>query len=160
MDVSITIWGLVVALTLFTAVGVAMFVIALRPTARNRDGAPSGGSAAPAGEAGFGGAMRRYVGPVSPDLALLTAPRRVLLEFVSALCGFPGFGWLASTRVSIGLPLLCIAPAIIYGGYPVYLAMTGHLLDSPYVAIQYLPAVALVSASCLAFAEFRARRSQ
>ena len=159
MDVSITIWGLVAALTLFTIVGVAMFVIALRPNSREGITAPPGKSASKGGT-GFGPAMRRYVGPVSPDLALLTAPRRVLLEFVSALCGFPGFGWLASTRVSIGLPMLCVAPAIIYGGYPVYLAMTGHLIDSPYVAIQYLPAVALVSASCLAFAEYRARRSR
>lgn len=156
MDVEITIWGLVVALAFFTLAGVVMFIVALRPDPSN----PGHGAPVAREQQGFEAAVKRYVGPVTPDLALLTPARRVLLEFVGAMCGFPGFGWLMSTRVALGLTLLCVGPAIIYGAMPVAFAFSGHLLDGPYVVIEYLPAVAIISATCLGVAEYRARSAQ
>jgi hypothetical protein len=155
VDAEITIWGLIVALAIFTIGGVAMFVLALRPD-RSTAGEPGQGPKARDAERGFRAGVHRYVGPVTPDLALLSPARRVLLEFVGAFCGFPGFGWLMSTRVAIGLTLLCLGPALVYGAIPVALAFSGHLSDGPYVAIAYLPTLAVVSATCLALAEFKA----
>ncbi len=154
MDLEISIWSLVAALTFFVIVGVVMFFMALRPDPSVER------PEADASERGFRAGVRRYVGPVTPDLAILSPARRVLLEFVGALCGFPGFGWLMSTRVALGLTLLCLGPAIIYGALPVAFSLSGHLLDGPYVTIEYLPAVAVVSAACLAFAEYRAKVAQ
>lgn len=155
MDVEMEIWGLVAALAFFVIAGVIMFFVALRPEPAAEG--PKAVDRADPSERGFRAAVQRYVGPVTPDLAILTPARRVLLEFVGALCGFPGFGWLMSTRVALGLTLLCLGPAIIYGAMPVAFAMSGHLLDGPYVAIEYLPVVAVVSATCLAVAEYRAK---
>ena len=151
----VTIWGTIAALVMFTAIGFILVVQALRPDPAERAARRAAGTA----RLGLGEAARRYVGPVTPDLALLTPPLRVVLEFVGALCGFPGFGWMMSARVAIGLPLLIVAPTIVYGFYPVYLALSGHLVDSPYVAIRYLPFLAVISASALAAAEVRSSRS-
>jgi hypothetical protein len=152
VDFQMTIWGTIIAIALFSCIGVWLFVQSFRPDpTRPSDPRESRGRT-------FREAVQRYVGPVSPDTALLTPVLRVLLEAVSTLCGFPGFGWMASTRVAVGLPMLCIGPAIIYGFYPVLLAMTGHLSDSPFVAFQYLPYLAAISASALAVAEIRAAR--
>lgn len=155
MEFTTTIWGTIIAMALFTAIGAWLFAKSVRLSPAERAARREERGAA----RGLADAMRRYVGPVSPDVALLSPVKRVALEFVSALCGFPGFGWLASTRVAIGLPLLCIGPAIVYGFYPAFLAMTGRLSDSPYVALEYLPFLAIVSASALAVAEVRTARS-
>lgn len=154
MDFTFTIWGTIAAIVIFVTIGVVLVVGELRPdpaerAARRASGAP---------RVGLKEGMRRYVGPVTPDLALLTPVKRVLLEFVGALCGFPGFGWMASARVSIGLPMLVVAPAIVFGLYPAYLAVSGHLADSPYIAIRYLPLLAIASSSALAVVEVRAAR--
>jgi hypothetical protein len=103
--------------------------------------------------------MSRYIGPVDPDVALLNPPGRVALEFVAALCGFPGFGWLASTRAAVGLPLLVLGAATVYGFYPAFLALSGHFTDRPLIALEYLPVVAVISATTLAIAEVRRARS-
>jgi hypothetical protein len=164
VDLEMTIWGTVAALVMFTVAGLALFVQALRsdPAERAARAAssqlPAGSGVAGPGRADFREGVRRYVGPVTPDMALLTPAKRVLLEFVGALCGFPGFGWMTSTRVSIGLPMLLIGPAMVYGFYPVYLAMSGHLADSPHVGIRYLPALAAMSAAVLAIVETRSAR--
>ena len=97
--------------------------------------------------------IRRYVGPVDPKTALLNPPARVAVEFVGAFCGFPGLGWLCSGSVFAGLLLICLVPAFVWGLVPVFLAVSGHLLDSPYVAIEYLPGVALASAGSLGYRE-------
>lgn len=149
MDVETTIWGTIGALGVFILLGVFLFVRSLWPDRAARVVDPH------ARRKSFAEGVNDYTGPVGPKLALLTPVKRVLLEFVGAFCGVPGFGWLVSGRVAIGLPLLCAGPAIIYGLYPVYLATTGHLSDRPLIAIEYLPVLAVVSAFTLAVAEFR-----
>lgn len=149
--VQLSIWGIVAALVLFVGIGAVLFVQALRA---DRGDGPRG----PHEKEGFAAAMRRYVGPVHPQHAILNIPLRAGLELVCASCGIPGMGWMMSTRVAIGLPLLSIVPSFVYGFYPVYLALSGHLLDSPLIAFRYLPFLGVGSASLLLATELRARR--
>ncbi len=144
-----SIWVIIVVIVGFVTIGAVLFVRGLRP----------GTEDAPAEPVTFKEGVDAYVGPVTPQLALLTPVTRVLLELVSATCGFPGFGWLVSGRVAIGLPMIVLGPAIVFGFYPVLLAYTGHFNDSPYVAIQYLPALGAISATALAVVEARYARS-
>jgi hypothetical protein len=155
-----TIWGIVAMLVVFIAIGAALFVQGMRQERRvpADDGNGSSADTEPEGR-GMRAAMRRYVGPVSPELALLNPPARVGLEFLAALCGFPGLGWMMSTRVSIGLPMLIAGPAIVFGFYPAYLALSGHFTDRPLIALEYLPALAVISATALAVAEVRRLRA-
>lgn len=156
MEFETTIWGTIIALALFIAIGAWLFVRSMQLDPDKRVALQAEGRRA---RLGIVEAARRYVGPVSPDTAFLTPTGRVALEFVAAFCGFPGFGWLSSTRVAIGLPMLFIGPAIIYGFYPALLATNGHLSDGPLVAFSYLPVLAVVSAAALAVAEVRAARA-
>lgn len=149
--VQISIWGIAAALVLFVGIGVVLFVQALRG---DRGGEPD----TPREREGFAASMRRYVGPVRPEHAILNIPLRAGLELVCGSCGIPGMGWMMSTRVAIGLPLLSIVPSVVYGFYPVYLALSGHLLDSPLVALRYLPFLGVGSAALLLATELRARR--
>jgi hypothetical protein len=148
-----TLAGLAAAVLLFVAIGAIVVVQALLAERKQ----PAAGSPAPRPDIRH--AMSRYIGPIHPDLALLNPPARVALEFVAALCGFPGFGWLVSTRVGIGLPLMVLGSATVYGFYPAYLALSGHFTDRPLIALEYLPVVAVVSAATLAVAEVKRARS-
>jgi hypothetical protein len=154
VDVEMTLGGVVFALLLFVAIGAIVLVQAML---HERKAHPVGEDVALPG--GLRESMARYVGPIHPDLALLNPPLRVVLEFVAALCGFPGFGWLVSTRVSVGLPLLVLGAATVYGFYPAFLALSGHFLDRPLIQLEYLPVVAVVSATALAVAEVQRARS-
>jgi len=148
-----TLSGIVVSLLLFLAVGAVLLVQAM---VRERKSRRAG---APAPRLQLRHAMSRYIGPVNPDLALLNPPGRVALEFVASLCGFPGFGWMVSTRMTVGLPLLILGAATVYGFYPAFLALTGHFTDRPLIAIEYLPVVAVISATTLAIAEVQRARA-
>ena len=150
--VQLTIWGVIGALVVFVLIGAALFVQALRGDRRAE------GSRQDPADRGFRAGIRRYIGPVRREHALLNAPLRVGLEFVCASCGVPGMGWMMSTRVAIGLPLMAIVPSFVYGFYPVYLAMSGHILDSPYIAVRYLPVLGVASAVLLAIVERRSLR--
>jgi hypothetical protein len=48
-----------------------------------------------------------------------------------------------------------VGPAIVWGFYPVFLALTGRLLAGPYEATAYLPFLGLTSAAALAVAQWR-----
>lgn len=151
--VRITIWAMTAALALFTVVGILLFVQAMRPDPQ------ADAPREPPGSRGLRQAMRRYVGPVERGNALLNPPLRVGLEWICASCGVPGLGWMVSTRVGIGLPLLVIAPSLIYGFYPVVLALNGHILDSPLEPLRYLPFLGVASALALAVVEWRTART-
>jgi hypothetical protein len=100
----------------------------------------------------------RYVGPVDPHMALLNPPGRVGIEFFSALCGFPGLGWLLSGSVFAGLVLICLVPGVVWGVYPALLVISGRMADSPFIAVQYLPGLAIGSSALLAFREVQLAR--
>ena len=152
MFIDFTIWTLVGLLFVFVLAGLFLFVTAVRDARREHAGdAPRGLS--------LRERARRYVGPVSPDMALLNAPARVGIEYVSSLCGFPGFGWLISGRVLIGLLLMSIGPAMVWAVYPVILSNSspdfgGH----PLAVVRYLPLLALASGTIFALVEYRASR--
>jgi hypothetical protein len=148
-----TLSGIVVSLLLFLAVGAVLLIQGMAQERKNRPA----DAAAPRLQLRH--AMSRYIGPINPELALLNAPGRVALEFVAALCGFPGFGWMVSTRMTVGLPLLILGAATVYGFYPAFLALTGHFTDRPLIAIEYLPVVAVISATTLAIAEVQRARA-
>jgi hypothetical protein len=152
--VTITIWGGIVAVGVFIVVGVIVVIGALRPDPATRAARRAAGAPRTTFEEG----VRNYVGPVTGDMALLTPPTRVLLEFVGALCGFPGFGWMMSTRVAIGLPLLVVVPSVLFGFYPAALAVGGRLAQDPYVTLRLLPFLAVASAGSLAAVEARGAR--
>ncbi len=107
---------------------------------------------------GVRGTLHRYVGPVEPRHALLTAPVRVAVEFVAALFGFPGLGWLISGKVMTGLFLLVVGPSIFWGVLPAYLVVTERIVGNPYLTVQYLPVLAVVSATALGVYQLRLSR--
>jgi hypothetical protein len=143
-------------LTVFSLVGIGVTCNAFRVARQERR--RQEGDRVKAGE--LKERIRRYVGPVDPKTALLNPPGRVAVEFVGAFCGFPGLGWLCSGSVFTGLLLICCVPAFAWGLYPVVLAVTGQLLSSPYVVIEYLPAVAVASAGALAYREVMLSRAR
>ncbi len=150
-----TLVGLV---AFFALVGLAVMVGALRSA--RREGATGGAGAGRTGDSddGLRARIARYVGPVDPSMALLNPPGRVATEFFTALCGFPGLGWLLSGCVFTGLMLLCIAPAFVWGIIPMYLVVTGKAASGAFLAVQYLPGLAIGSAAALAYRETQLAR--
>ena len=152
------VFGTLVGLVaVFALVGLAVMVGALRSA--RKEGATSGsGGGAGSPDDSLRARVARYVGPVDPRMALLNPPARVATEFFAALCGFPGLGWLLSGCVFTGLMLLCIAPAFIWGIVPMYLVVTGKAAGGAFLAVQYLPGLALGSAATLAYRETQLAR--
>jgi hypothetical protein len=148
---SFTVWGLVAFVALFFAIGTFVAVKAMFAAHEERVRTEGGGWRGLT----WRERLDRYEGPVTPDLARLNAPVRILLEFTCALFGFPGFGWVMSTRVVIGVVLMLVGPAFAWCFYPVYLSVSGRLADNVYSLIEYLPLLAAVSAGTLAVVEAR-----
>jgi len=86
-------------------------------------------------------------------LALLELPRSqvLLIEFLAALFGFPGFGWLFAGYTLTGVLLLYIGPAIAWALIPSLFALSqGWLFHLNWnVLLFYLPASALTSSLLL-----------
>jgi hypothetical protein len=151
---SYVIGGIIGLLSLFGIVGVAVTIGAIRAARAERrktEGAPD--PSMPLRER-----VSRYVGPVEPGMALLNPPGRVAVECFTALCGFPGLGWILSGSVFTGLLLITLVPAVVWGLYPVFLVITGRVLQGPFVAVQYLPGLSLGSAALLAYREVQLAR--
>jgi hypothetical protein len=146
--VTVIVWSITALLAVFAASGVVLFVQALRTAPEAMRG----------GDVTLHQRIDRYVGPIAPESALLTPRSRVLVEFVTAACGFPGLGWLISGRVGVGLALLVCGSAVVWGFAPVALAFSGLLLKSPYAATFYLPLLGIVSAVALALDQKYVRR--
>lgn len=153
--VTMSMWAIVAVFVLFIVIGVVLFVQSLRMGHAGATGGANGDARRLTVREG----VRRYFGPVTSRHALLGPKRRVALELVAAACGFPGFGWLMSARPAIGLPLIIVGSATVYGFYPVYLVMSGRIAASPLVGLEYLPVLAVVSAGALAVAELRTARA-
>jgi hypothetical protein len=149
------LWGIAVVLVVFIAIGIALLVQSFREERAQQDP-----DTAEKPRRGFLAGYDAYIGPVNPDHALLNPPLRIALELVASMCGFPGFGWMASTRVRIGLPLLVIGPAIVFGGYPAFLVLSGHIVARPLMGLEYLPYLSAISTSALAIAEVRRARER
>ena len=173
--VTILVYGIIAVLLLFILTGVVTLVAGLRQgralRRAEREGtaaapAPAGTpaalgtAAAPRGPSGIRGALHRYVGPVEPRHALLNPPARVGIEAFGGLFGFPGLGWLISGKVVTGLVLLVLGPSFIWGFFPVYLIATEKMADHPYLFIEYLPAVSVMSATLLAVYQVRLARGR
>lgn len=99
--------------------------------------------------------LEDYFGPIDLDQAPLNAPLRIGVEFFAALLGFPGIGWMVSGRMKVGLPLVVIAPALLWMLYPLYISSAGVVLDRPLQVLAVLPPLAVFSAGALALAEMR-----
>ncbi|MHB8841780.1 MAG: hypothetical protein ACYC56_08335 [Candidatus Aquicultor sp.] len=104
--------------------------------------------------------IRRYEGPIKPDMPLFNPAARIAIEFACALCGFPGLGWMISGNIFPGLILMSVVPAFVWAFYPIYLALTGGLSGSPFVVVSYLPVLAMVSSGCLAANQIMVVRKQ
>jgi hypothetical protein len=153
-----TLAGLV---AVFALVGVGVMVGAFRSArAERRSMGPAATAADTTGIASLRGRIDRYVGPVEPHMALLNPPGRVVTEFFTALCGFPGMGWLLSGSVFAGLILICVVPAFAWGVYPAILVLTGQMDGGPFIAVQYLPGLAIGSSALLAYREIHLARSR
>ncbi len=88
-----------------------------------------------------------------PRVALLELPRSqvLLIEFLAALVGFPGFGWLFGGFALAGALLLYIGPGIAWALIPSLFALSQgwlHRLNWS-VFLIYLPASALTSTLAL-----------
>jgi hypothetical protein len=167
---------LLTIITVFGVVGVVLMVRALRDAGRETSflepmsssrrttparptgtGQPIVARAAEPGATtpratGLGGRLRRLVSRTHGDVALLGPRRRVLIEFLGALCAFPGLGWILSGRVALGFTLLVGCPAVVWALLPMSLSVVGHFGLS--LALRYiLPVLALVSAGALAMVE-------
>jgi hypothetical protein len=150
-----TLAGLVVV---FALVGLGVMVGALKSARAERKVADRG--AGGLGDSSFRSRIDRYVGPVDPRMALLNPPGRVATEFFAALCGFPGLGWLLSGSVFAGLVLICVGPAFVWGAYPAFLVISGRMAGSPFIAVQYLPGLAIGSSALLAYREIQLARNR
>lgn len=150
--ISFTVWGLVAFVALFFVVGFVMTVKAML-SARDARIRTEGGQWR---TLTWRERVKRYEGPVTPDLARFNPPLRVLVEFTCALFGFPGFGWAMSARVLPGIIMMLVGPAFVWCFYPVYLSVSGRLAGNVYSLIDYLPWLALASAGTLAILELRA----
>jgi hypothetical protein len=144
---------LIALLAVFGVVGIAVTYSAIR-SARREHRLPR----LEADEFSLRARIARYVGPVDPSIALLNPPGRVGAEFFTSLCGFPGLGWLLSGSVFTGLVLFCLGPAVVWGFYPVFLVLTGKVGSGPFVAVQYLPGLAIGSSAALAYREIQLAR--
>jgi len=150
LSVQFTVWALVAFVTLFFVVGAWATVQAMLAARRLRES----GERPP----GFGERVSAYIGPVSPEMARLTAPLRVVAEFSCALFGFPGLGWALSTRFAVGLTLMIGGPLVAWCLMPVALYEAGILQANIYSVVLYLPFWALISSLSLAIVELRAAR--
>lgn len=151
LSVQFTVWGLVAFVTLFFAVGIYATVRAMLAARRSRETGLARLTVAQR--------MKAYYGPVSPDMARLSPPLRVLVEFSCALFGFPGLGWALSTRFTVGVSLMLGGPLVAFCLMPVALYASGILQANVYSVILYLPVWAVASSLSLAIAEARASRS-
>jgi len=149
---SFTVWGLVAFVALFFVVGACVAVKAVFDAHGERVHTETGSLRGLT----WRERLSRYEGPVTPDLARLNPPLRVLVEFVCTLFGCPGFGWVMSARVVPGVVMMLLGPAFAWCFYPVYLSVTGRLSDNVYALIDYLPWLAALSAGTLAVFEARA----
>jgi hypothetical protein len=155
MNIRLIIFIALAILSVFSLVGLGVFYNALRVGRQERRAAGDEARASDLREK-----IARYIGPVDPKKTLLNAPGRVAAEFVGALCGFPGLGWMSSGSLFTGLLLICCVPAFAWGIYPVFLAVSGKLASSPYIAVEYLPGVAVASAGMLAYREVKLSRAR
>lgn len=91
----------------------------------------------------------RPAGARSSTLALLELPRSqvLLIEFLAALAGFPGFGWLFAGYALVGALLLYVGPGVAWALIPSVLALSEGWLHRLgwNVLLLYLPASAIVS---------------
>jgi len=141
------------SLVVFAAVGVVVAVRAVRAAAaegraHGRDRVAGGWRARAAG----------YTGAVSPASRGLNPPARVVVELFAGACGFPGLGWMLSGCLLSGLLLITCVPAVVWGLYPAYLALTGGLTGSALSIVGYVPFIGLASACGLAVREIAAAR--
>ncbi|MBF9030963.1 hypothetical protein HKCCE3408_11210 [Rhodobacterales bacterium HKCCE3408] len=86
----------------------------------------------------------------------------VLPEFLSAMFGFPGVGWLLSGRAMIGGPLILAGQATAWAILPILLSPFGeHSLPqlTPTLLESYLVATAVLSATALWFVAVRNRQA-
>ncbi|HMK92553.1 MAG TPA: hypothetical protein VK576_06105 [Thermoleophilia bacterium] len=154
INIEFTVWGMVAFVTLFFVVGLIVTIRAMAAARRERLRAEATGGPPPTLQERW----RRYEGPVTPDLARLNPPLRVLVEATCALFGLPGVGWALSARVLPGVVLMIVGPLFVWCLYPVFLSVTGRLASDPYAVVDYLPVLALMSAATLAVFEVRAAR--
>ncbi len=138
-------------LTVFSASSVYLLYRALRQARREHalTGPPPGPPRSVEQRA------RDFVAPAHAQHAMLGPRRRVGVEFFTSLCGFPGFGWIASGRVALGVTLMTAVPAFVWAIYPIILSVNGRIADGPFVAVRYLPALAVLSSATLALVEWR-----
>jgi|WetSurMetagenome_2_1015567.scaffolds.fasta_scaffold67697_2 hypothetical protein len=151
-----TLTGLV---AVFALVGVGVMVGAFRSARAERRSLGPAAADTP-GTTTLRARIDRYVGPVEPHMALLNPPGRVAAEFFTALCGFPGMGWMLSGSVFAGLVLICVVPAFVWGIYPALLVLTGQMDSGPFIAVQYLPGLAVGSSALLAYREIQLARER
>jgi TM2 domain-containing membrane protein YozV len=155
VNFGVVLLSVMAILTVFSLVGLGVMLNAFR-VGRQERRSQTGEEKAPE----LREKIRRYIGPVDPKTRLLNPGGRVAVEFVGAFCGFPGLGWLCSGSVFTGLLLICCVPAFAWGIYPVILAVSGKLLSSPYIVMEYLPGVAVASAGALAYREVMLARER
>lgn len=82
----------------------------------------------------------------------LPLPQVLLIEFLAALVGFPGFGWLFGGFTLAGALLLYIGPAVAWALLPSLFALSQgwlHRLGWNLLLLLYLPASAILSTFAL-----------
>lgn len=153
--VDLMAYTIVALIGVFAVIGVYLIVRALRVTA-----AAEREAAGPRSRRSLGQRVRDYVGASGGSDLILSPPLRVGLEFVLALCGFPGLGWLSAGHLATGLALIVIGPSVMWAIAPVLMSLTGGLMTDPFVTVRFLPVLAFASAGSLALVEARSARAR
>jgi len=76
-------------------------------------------------------ALSSYSGPLPERVQNIPLPFVLALEFISALFGFPGLGWLYAGQALVGVAFLCAGPAVAWALIP--------LLISPFATTVFEP---------------------
>lgn len=98
-------------------------------------------------------ALENYAGPLPARVEKIPLLFILAMEFVGALFGFPGLGWLYAGQVVSGIALLCVGPAIAWATVPLLISPFAATMFESYgitVLFWWLIGSALLSATSLA----------
>lgn len=91
--------------------------------------------------------------PLPPRVQKMPLIHVIMIEFVAALFGFPGLGWLLAGRAAVGAALLFIGPVVAWALVPVLTAPFADTIFEPYgmyVLVVWLLATTFLSTLVLA----------
>lgn len=76
--------------------------------------------------------LATYTGTLPPRVQKIPLGFILMIEFMGALFGFPGLGWLYAGQAIVGVAMLCIGPAIAWALIPLLTSPFADTIFEPY----------------------------